>query len=658
MRVFVFLILYAVSVYGRVTPDFFPQCKRSDPQIDKCVLDAVETMRPRLKTGIPEVNIPPLDPFMVPTLKLDRTAPNLRLKATIKQTKAFGGSNFKIEKLKINLNNKYTGEIKMVFPKLMVVADYDVRGSRILTLDINGKGKLRGEFTGITVVAKGLAKPIQKDGVEYLQVDKILTRVRVSNAQIGFDDTERPLAAASAASFFNSSPGVVLDILNPLIEETSAAVIKAFVNKILGNIPLHEILVDDVPSAYVYPEDLKVTANISLPRLVMTGDYMVIGEFQMLPVESIGKMAANFSECTIALEALGARVHTRMVIRDARVRLRCAGPVGANLMEAHSTTDEMEMVTDHIVSMHSEDLVREVQPAIETALAMVLEDIANKFLKHVPAEMVFPNYHELPLLLKQCSYLFLINNNMLCIFLLICAISLCEGDNNFINFGGFICPREEKALGKCLKDALNEYIPKLATGLPEYGVPPSEPLIVPSISIQQSTGPITVTSSYSDVTVRGPSKMRIKDVQVNSVHRRVVAKLYIPELKMKGNYKLSGQLLMLPMNGEGQFTAKYGDIDATVTIILGREPRPNSVDALTCDQLDVNFHVGYASMQLENLFGGDGELSKAMNKFLNENWKKLSEELQVPMEEALRDFLKPLADHAFATLNADDILLT
>lgn len=49
-------------------------------------------------------------------------------------------------------------------------------------------------LAGITVVAKGLAKPIQKDGVEYLQVDKILTRVRVSNAQIGFDDTERPLA--------------------------------------------------------------------------------------------------------------------------------------------------------------------------------------------------------------------------------------------------------------------------------------------------------------------------------------------------------------------------------------------------------------------------------------------------------------------------------
>lgn len=45
-----------------------------------------------------------------------------------------------------------------------------------------------------------------------------------------------------------------------------------------------------------------------------------------------------------------------------------------------------------------------------------------------------------------------------------------------------------------------------------------------------------------------------------------------------------------------------------------------------------------------------------MNRFLNENWQKLAEELQTPMEEALRDFLKPLGDHAFATLDADDIL--
>ncbi|XP_049888080.1 protein takeout-like [Pectinophora gossypiella] len=219
-----------------------------------------------------------------------------------------------------------------------------------------------------------------------------------------------------------------------------------------------------------------------------------------------------------------------------------------------------------------------------------------------------------------------------------------------------MCPREEKALARCLRDALNTYIPHLVTGLPEWNIPPCEPLFVPSLSVQHSAGPITVTSTFTDVTVTGPSHMRVLDVKVNPRKHEVVAKLSIPELKLHGNYQLQGQLLMLPIEGEGKFSAKYGDIAALITIVLGRQHRPNDVDALKCQSLSVKFHVGTASMQLENLFGGDGELGKVMNNFLNENWQTLAEELQAPIEQALRDFFKPLADHAFATLNADDIL--
>ncbi|XP_045542491.1 uncharacterized protein LOC106707611 [Papilio machaon] len=244
MKVLIFLfVVIASDVYG--IPDYFPHCKKSDPQIEKCFLDAVETMRPKLKGGIPEVNIPALDPFTVPTLKLDRTASNLRLKANLRNMKAFGGSNFKIEKFKLNLNNKYLAEVRLSIPKLVVAGDYDVRGSRILTVDINGKGKIRGNFSRIYVVAKGLAKPIVKDNVEYLQADKIITKVKIGHGQIALEDSDSPAAATSAATFFNASPGVVLDILTPLIEETTAAVLKAFLNKILGSIPVKDILTDE-----------------------------------------------------------------------------------------------------------------------------------------------------------------------------------------------------------------------------------------------------------------------------------------------------------------------------------------------------------------------------------------------------------------------------
>ncbi|XP_045450186.1 uncharacterized protein LOC123658936 [Melitaea cinxia] len=658
MKILLIVVVCAVAASAKILPDDFPQCKRDDPELDKCVLRAVDEVKPRLLNGIPEVNVPALEPFNVPTLKLDRTAPNLRIKATLKNIKAYGGSNFKIEKLKLNLNNKYVGEVKLTIPHLMVTADYDVRGSRILTLDISGKGKFRSNFTGITAVAKGSAKPVDKDGLEYLQTDKIIMKLKIGNGQIAVDDTERPVAASSAAAFFNASPTTVLEILYPLIEESGAAICKAYFNKIFSKIPLSEVLVARVPEHNttsdgdtieeiakkpvchysdpnvadcikrvaeqaktllahgipsfniqpleplkvpsirlrqhnmpqgrfkydawltdltlngltnftfnkldVYPEDLKVTGNISLPRLVMFGEYVVIGEFQMLPVESTGMLAANFTECSAALNAVGAKVHKRIVIRDADVKLKCSGPLMANLKEAHSTTGEM--------------------------------------------------------------------------------------------VGSFICPREDKALGHCLRDAFNSYVPQLATGVPEYGVPPCEPLHIPTISIKQSAGPITVTSSYTDVSVRGPSKMQVKKVEVDSKKHKVVASLYIPELRMKGNYNLKGQLFMLPIEGDGIFHAKYDNIDATVTIILGRKRRFNSVDALACKSLEVKFHIGNASMKLENLFGGDGELGNAMNKFLNENWEKLSNELQAPMEKALQDVLKPLADHAFGILDADDIL--
>ncbi|OWR42242.1 seminal fluid protein CSSFP066 [Danaus plexippus plexippus] len=417
MKIILLIVTCSVAASAKILPDDFPQCKRNDPELEKCILAAVEVVRPRLLNGIPEVNIPTLEPFNVPTLKLDRTANNLRLKANIKNMKAVGGSKFTIEKFRLNLNNKYVAEIKLSIPKLVVTADYDVKGSRILTLDISGQGRFRSNITGITVVAKGNAKPITKDGVEYLQAEKAITKIRITHAQIVIDDNERPVAAKKPVCHY-SDPNVA-ECIKRVAEQAKQLLAHGIPS--FGIQPLEPLKIPSIrlrqhnmPQARfkydawltdltlngltnytfnkldVYPEEIKVNGNISLPRLVMGGEYVVIGEFQMLPVESTGKMSANFTDCSAALDAVGAKVHKRIVIKDANVKLRCTGALKASLMEAHSTTSEMEMITDHIIQMHASELAKEVQPAVETALAMVLEDIANKFLKHIPTNMVFP----------------------------------------------------------------------------------------------------------------------------------------------------------------------------------------------------------------------------------------------------------------------------
>lgn len=65
-----------------------------------------------------------------------------------------------------------------------------------------------------------------------------------------------------------------------------------------------------------------------------------------------------------------------------------------------------------------------------------------------------------------------------------------------------------------------------------------------------------------------------------------------------------------------------------MTITLGRAHRENAEDALACDHLDVKFNVGSATMQLENLFGGDSELG--MYKAKHQNLDKYNSPLVVP----------------------------
>lgn len=60
---------------------------------------------------------------------------------------------------------------------------------------------------------------------------------------------------------------------------------------------------------------------------------------------------------------------------------------------------------------------------------------------------------------------------------------------------------------------LNIYQRCIFLGLPEYGIPPCEPLMIPTLTIEQTAGPISITSTYTGVSVRGPASMRITNVE-------------------------------------------------------------------------------------------------------------------------------------------------
>lgn len=76
-------------------------CKASDPEYEKCVQQGFEDTRPYLISGIPELSLPPMDPFELPILVVNRTVNQLvRINAVCRNIRITGGSNVIIESVK------------------------------------------------------------------------------------------------------------------------------------------------------------------------------------------------------------------------------------------------------------------------------------------------------------------------------------------------------------------------------------------------------------------------------------------------------------------------------------------------------------------------------------------------------------------------------
>lgn len=53
----------------------------------------------------------------------------------------------------------------------------------------------------------------------------------------------------------------------------------------------------------------------------------------------------------------------------------------------------------------------------------------------------------------------------------------------------------------------------LNNGIPEFGIPSIEPLIIPEVVLDQGSGAISVRSTYTNVKVFGPSQFKLKSVK-------------------------------------------------------------------------------------------------------------------------------------------------
>ncbi|KAG6448014.1 uncharacterized protein LOC115442092 [Manduca sexta] len=220
-------------------PDYIPVCKRDPATVDACVIKSIETLRPKLAEGIPELNVPALDPFYIPEIAAINTQ-NTQVRAVGKDVKVSGGGNFTIKSLQINLDN-LSFKVRVRFPKLFFKGQYLLDTKIILPL--SGKGALSAEAVKCDAEFTIKSELYDKEGVQYLRFVSITSDINIKDYSIkleGLFNGDKVLGQA-ANEAINQNRGEFLKMTKPSLESTVNKLLLDISNKVVDDLPLDDL---------------------------------------------------------------------------------------------------------------------------------------------------------------------------------------------------------------------------------------------------------------------------------------------------------------------------------------------------------------------------------------------------------------------------------
>lgn len=81
----------------------------------------------------------------------------------------------------------------------------------------------------------------------------------------------------------------------------------------------------------------------------------------------------------------------------------------------------------------------------------------------------------------------------------------------------------------------------------------------------------------------------------------------------------------------------------------------NGKQYMTIQDSKLGLKASRLTMDFENLFNGDKQLSETMNTFLNENWQEILNELRPSLSETISQILISIVSGTFSRIPYDEI---
>ncbi|XP_030373969.1 protein takeout [Scaptodrosophila lebanonensis] len=196
-----------------------------------------------------------------------------------------------------------------------------------------------------------------------------------------------------------------------------------------------------------------------------------------------------------------------------------------------------------------------------------------------------------------------------------------------------VCHRNDPELSKCLKNSVHNLRPYLADGIKDINVPAMEPLYIGDLNILEG-GTTGITVKAKKLNIYGASNFEITKMRASTANTRFDFELLLPNLRGEGLYEINGNILALPIRGNGPFVGNFTNFVAYVRILYDVK-NINDIDYLHVKEFALKIRTGKGRLRLDNLFNGDKVLGDVINDTVNQNFELFTNEVIAPIARAL-----------------------
>ncbi|KAL2729613.1 Circadian clock-controlled protein [Vespula squamosa] len=299
---------------------------------------------------------------------------------------------------------------------------------------------------------------------------------------------------------------------------------------------------------------MHVIMRIRVPLLRVKSEYMLTGKVGEEILRGNGLLAGNFTELlgdfTVELKK---DKNDSMTVRATRAKL---------------TSKDKKI---DLQGMNEEGPVKSILTqglmAAEAVAAMLADDLTTKALSEKTADAMIDFF-----------------------FFFFCLAP-----------GVTACPRTSDlpTYDKCVLKQLETITPYLAKGIPSLKLPPLDPLLLPSLTVDRNLEALKIKANMSQIRVYGATNFLVEELNANPHDLTVSIKVQLPHVHVKGDYDVHGRLLLLPLNGAGSFKGNFTNTEAKVNAQGKEITDKDGIQRLEIDKLDTKIRVGSGNIKLK-----------------------------------------------------------